>query len=74
MAHRRTTIAQGQALVEALRARLSGICNPVYVLDLPEGGGKVPLGPSPIEGRDGATWRIRGLDGAVRDYREIVGE
>ncbi|BAV46651.1 lysine 2,3-aminomutase YodO family protein [Mesorhizobium loti] len=74
MAHRRTTIAQGQALVEALRARLSGICNPVYVLDLPEGGGKVPLGPCPVEGRDGDTWRIRGLDGAVRDYREIVGE
>ncbi|WP_214476025.1 KamA family radical SAM protein [Mesorhizobium sp. dw_380] len=72
MAHRRTTIAEGQALVEALRARLSGICNPVYVLDLPEGGGKVPLGPCPIEGRDGETWRIRGLDGEVRTYREIV--
>ncbi|TRC77459.1 KamA family radical SAM protein [Mesorhizobium sp. WSM4307] len=74
MAHRRTTIAQGQALVEALRARLSGICNPVYVLDLPEGGGKVSLGPCPIEGRDGDTWRIRGQDGVVRTYREIVGE
>lgn len=74
MAHRRTTIAQGQALVEALRARLSGICNPVYVLDLPGGGGKVPLGPCPIEGRDGESWRIRGLDGKVRGYREIVGE
>lgn len=74
MAHRRTTIAQGQALVEALRARLSGICNPVYVLDLPEGGGKIPLGPCPIEGRDGENWRIRGLDGKVRGYREIVGE
>ncbi|TGQ86443.1 KamA family radical SAM protein [Mesorhizobium sp. M8A.F.Ca.ET.208.01.1.1] len=73
MAHRRTTIEHGQALVEALRARLSGICNPVYVLDLPEGGGKVPLAPCPIEGRDGESWRIRGLDGTVRDYREILG-
>ncbi|AEH87678.1 MULTISPECIES: KamA family radical SAM protein [Mesorhizobium] len=72
MAHRRTTIAQGQALVEALRARLSGICNPVYVLDLPEGGGKVPLGPCSIEGRDGESWRIRGQDGAVRGYTEIT--
>jgi len=74
MAHRRTTIAEGQALVEALRARLSGICNPVYVLDLPEGGGKVPLGPCSIEARDGESWRIRGLDGQVRDYREILAE
>ncbi|RWF43166.1 MAG: KamA family radical SAM protein [Mesorhizobium sp.] len=73
MAHRRTTIEHGQALVEALRARLSGICNPVYVLDLPDGGGKVPLGPCPIEGQDGESWRIRGLDGAVRAYREVVG-
>ncbi|WP_137933611.1 KamA family radical SAM protein [Mesorhizobium comanense] len=73
MAHRRTTIAQGQALVEALRARLSGICNPVYVIDLPEGGGKVPLGPCHVEAHDGEHWRLRGLDGEARDYREIVG-
>ena len=74
MAHRRTTIAQGQALVEALRARLSGICNPVYVLDLPEGGGKVPVGPCYVEATDGDSWRIRGLDGEVRAYTELVGE
>jgi len=73
MAHRRTTIAEGQALAAELRQRLSGICNPTYVIDLPDGGGKVPLGPSHIEGRDGETWRIRGQDGKVRDYREVVG-
>ncbi|WP_407045981.1 KamA family radical SAM protein [Mesorhizobium abyssinicae] len=72
MAHRRTTIAEGQALVSALRARLSGICNPTFVIDLPEGGGKVPLGPSHIEGCDGETWRIRGQDGKARAYREVV--
>lgn len=74
MAHRRTTIAEGQALAAALRARLSGICNPVYVLDLPEGGGKVPLGSSYVEGQVGPDWRIRGHDGMIRTYTEIVGE
>ncbi|TIO10873.1 MAG: KamA family radical SAM protein [Mesorhizobium sp.] len=74
MAHRRTTIAEGQALASALRARLSGICNPVYVLDLPDGGGKVPIGPCHVEGREEETWRIRGQDGEVRAYREIVGD
>ncbi|TIL56639.1 MAG: KamA family radical SAM protein [Mesorhizobium sp.] len=74
MAHRRTTIAEGRALVSALRARLSGICNPVYVLDLPDGGGKVPLGPCHVEARDGETWRIRGQDGTVRTYTELVGD
>ncbi|RWC42958.1 MAG: KamA family radical SAM protein [Mesorhizobium sp.] len=73
MAHRRTTIAQGQALAEALRARLSGICNPVYVLDLPKGGGKVPIGPCYVEAREDGNWRLRGLDGEVRAYAEVVG-
>ena len=72
MAHRRTTIAEGQALVAELRARLSGICNPTYVIDLPDGGGKVPLAASHIEGREGEAWLIRGQDGEVREYREVV--
>ena len=70
MAHRRTTIAEGQALVSALRARLSGICNPV--LDLPQGGGKVSIGPSYVEAQDRESWRMRGLDGDVRAYTEVV--
>lgn len=74
MAHRRTTIEAGRALAEALRTRLSGICNPVYVLDLPEGGGKVPLGVSRIVSQEGPNWRFRGFDGEVRNYREITGE
>jgi lysine 2,3-aminomutase len=45
-AHLRTGIAEGQALMRSLRARLSGLCQPVYVLDVPGGAGKVPVGPS----------------------------
>jgi len=44
-AHFRTTIAEGRALMRALSARLSGIAQPTYVVDLPGGHGKVPLGP-----------------------------
>ncbi|AZO31095.1 KamA family radical SAM protein [Mesorhizobium sp. M1B.F.Ca.ET.045.04.1.1] len=73
MAHRRTTIAEGQALVAELRQRLSGICSPAYVIDLPDGGGKVPLAASHIEGCEDGTWRIRGQDGKVRAYREVAG-
>ncbi|MCD6074436.1 MAG: lysine-2,3-aminomutase-like protein [Rhodospirillales bacterium] len=51
-AHFRTTIAEGQALMRSLRGRLSGIAQPTYVVDLPGGHGKVPVGPSYIgEGR-----------------------
>ena len=37
------------------------------------GGGKVPLGPCHVEAHEGEHWRLRGLDGEVREYREIVG-
>ena len=47
-AHLRTTIAQGQALVRALQGRISGLCQPAYMLDIPGGHGKSPIGPSYI--------------------------
>ena len=44
-AHLRTTIADGQALLRALHGRYSGLCQPAYVLDIPGGYGKSPVGP-----------------------------
>jgi lysine 2,3-aminomutase len=46
--HLRTSIAEGQALMKALRGDLSGLAQPTYVLDLPGGHGKVPVGPGYI--------------------------
>ncbi len=43
--HLRTTIEEGQALMRALRGRVSGLCQPEYVLDIPGGYGKSPIGP-----------------------------
>jgi lysine 2,3-aminomutase len=43
--HLRTTIAEGQAVVRAMRGSVSGLCQPTYVLDIPGGHGKVPVGP-----------------------------
>jgi len=44
--HLRTTIPEGQALIRALHGRLSGLCQPTYVLDIPGGHGKSPIGPT----------------------------
>jgi lysine 2,3-aminomutase len=44
--HFRTSIATGQALARSLRGRVSGLCQPSYVLDVPGGAGKVPIGPN----------------------------
>jgi lysine 2,3-aminomutase len=45
-AHFRTTIERGQELMRALRGRLSGVAQPTYVLDIPDGHGKSPIGPN----------------------------
>ena len=44
--HFRLSIAEGQALMRQLRGRLSGLAQPTYVLDIPGGFGKVPVGPT----------------------------
>jgi lysine 2,3-aminomutase len=43
-AHLRTSIVEGQVLMRALRGRYSGLCQPQYVLDIPGGHGKSPIG------------------------------
>ncbi len=48
--HMRTSIAEGQAVMRALRGAFSGLCQPTYILDIPDGHGKVPIGPGYLEG------------------------
>ena len=43
--HLRTSIEDGQALMRAMRGAVSGLCQPTYILDIPGGHGKVPVGP-----------------------------
>jgi lysine 2,3-aminomutase len=45
-------IAEGQALLRALRGRVTGLAWPTYVLDIPGGAGKVPIGPGYLESGD----------------------
>jgi lysine 2,3-aminomutase len=45
-AHFRTSIGEGQAVLRALHGRYSGLCQPHYVLDIPGGYGKAPVGPT----------------------------
>ena len=66
--HFRTTLAQGQALMAALRQRLSGLAMPTYVLDLPGGDGKVPAGPAHV-GADGAG--VVDQHGRPHPYRDV---
>jgi lysine 2,3-aminomutase len=61
--HFRTTVEAGQALMRALRGRVSGLCQPSYVLDIPGGHGKVPVGPHYLRAADDQGALL------VEDYR-----
>ena len=69
-AHWRVSIAHGQELMQALRARLSGLALPNYVLDIPGGHGKAPIGPQSIwrDGSDG--YRVADPAGTEHAYRD----
>jgi lysine 2,3-aminomutase len=74
-AHLAVPIERGQALMRALRGRLSGLCQPSYVLDIPGGHGKSPIGPSYLAKSDGApnsgqeAWTVEDFTGAPHSYR-----
>jgi lysine 2,3-aminomutase len=68
-AHLRASIAEGQDLMRALRGRYSGLCQPTFVLDIPGGHGKVPIGPNYLTPTgDGADSRYAVRDPAGRDH------
>jgi lysine 2,3-aminomutase len=67
-AHLRTTLEAGQALMRSLRGRVSGLCQPEYVLDIPGGHGKSPVGPNYLDGN-----RIADYCGDVHLYPPAEG-
>jgi lysine 2,3-aminomutase len=67
-AHFRTTIAEGQALMRALRRLVSGPCLPTYVLDIPGGYGKVPIGPEFLSRDESGTLTVDDDEGRRHIY------
>jgi lysine 2,3-aminomutase len=68
--HFRVSLKEGQSLMRALRARLSGLAMPTYVLDLPEARGKIPVGPSYLEG-DGPDYVATDPKGGRLTYSDF---
>jgi lysine 2,3-aminomutase len=66
-AHLRTGLAEGSTLIRALRGKVSGLCQPTYVLDVPGGHGKVPVGPGYLTKREGG-WMVEDVSGVCHNY------
>lgn len=68
-AHFRVPIARGQELMRGLQGSLSGLCQPRYMLDIPGGYGKSPIGPNYIrDGAPGGTVRVTDYQGVEHVY------
>ena len=72
--HFRLPIDEGQALVAALRVRISGLAMPTYVLDIPGGYGKVPIAQEHVSREAAAGRRIRDAHGVEHEYFDRLGE
>ncbi|MBB4198597.1 lysine 2,3-aminomutase [Rhodoblastus sphagnicola] len=71
--HFRLSLAEGQALVRELLGRLSGLCQPIYVVDIPGGHGKAPVGPVYVS-RQAQGWSVVDWRGIRHDYVDSLGQ
>jgi lysine 2,3-aminomutase len=63
-AHFRTPVRKGLEIIKGLRGHTSGYAVPNYVIDAPQGGGKIPLLPDYTVGWDGD-------DLVLRNYQDL---
>jgi len=67
-AHFRTPIYKGLEIMKGLRGYTSGFAVPLYVIDAPGGGGKVPIMPDSLVGREGKTLAIKNYEDRIFHY------
>ena len=66
--HFRTSLQTGLHIMAYLRGRLSGMGVPQYMIDLPGGGGKVPILPEYVLKSGPDTLTVRNYEGKVFTY------
>lgn len=71
ISHFRTPLQTGLDIMRHLRGRLSGVGIPDFVVDLPDGGGKVELVPDPVVARDGNVVTFESAAGR-RDFVDFI--
>jgi lysine 2,3-aminomutase len=68
--HFRTSISAGIEIIESLRGHTSGFAVPTFVIDAPEGGGKVPISPQYLISSSDKTAVVRNYEGLLTAYRQ----
>jgi lysine 2,3-aminomutase len=71
--HFRTSVQKGLEIIQGLRGHTTGYAVPSYVIDAPGGGGKIPLLPEYLVGRDGDELVLRNFQGLHFRYPDPLG-
>jgi len=72
--HLRTPVETGLKIIEGMRGHTSGLAVPAFVIDLPSGGGKVPLQPDYVLSQTSERLILRNYQGRVITFRNPGGE
>jgi lysine 2,3-aminomutase len=72
--HFRTPVEKGLEIIRGLRGFTSGYAVPTYVIDAPGGGGKIPLQPEYVIGRDGDDLLLKNYEGHIYRYPDPGGK
>ena len=70
--HFRTTVEKGLKIIESLRGHTSGLAVPTYVIDAPEGGGKIPIQPQYLISYQGGRAILRNFQHRVFHFQDPV--
>jgi lysine 2,3-aminomutase len=68
--HFRTTVSKGIEIIEGLRGHTSGYAVPVFVVDAPGGGGKIPVNPQYMISQGAGKVVLRNYEGVITTYSE----
>ncbi len=71
--HFRTPVEKGLEIIKGLRGHTTGYAIPTFVVDAPGGGGKIPLLPDYIVGREGDDLLLTNFEGGTYRYADPDG-
>lgn len=70
-AHLRTTVAKGLEIIAGLRGHTTGYAVPNYVIDAPGGGGKIPILPEYVLGKENGNIILKNFEGKIFSYPDV---
>jgi len=68
--HFRLSIKEGQAIMRVLLGRVSGLCQPHYMLDIPGGYGKIQINPHRLDQAEDGKWIVEDFQGNRHYYED----